>query len=104
MEAYQLALSNAVKNKLVLVKEDVISRTEDGLADKTRDELVWLKLENEAKLTPEIIRELKRRKLAEERHRNVYVIRKGRNYKEKLEAVKTELTSAMLADGLWKTY
>ena len=83
-EAYQLALSNAVKNKLVVIKDEVVARTEDGLLDRTKNELLILKLENDEKLAPEVIKELKRRKLVEERHRNVYIIKKGKNYREKL--------------------
>jgi len=50
------------------------------------------------------VKELKRRKLAEDRHKNLYNIRKGKNYKEKRYSVKTELTSAMLANSQWKNH
>lgn len=51
--------------------------------------LVGLKLERDEKLASKVIKELKRRKLVEERHRNVYIIRKGKNYREKRENMKT---------------
>lgn len=57
--------------------------------DRTKQALVGLKLERDETLAPEVVKELKRRKLVEERHRNVYIIRKGKSYREKRENVKT---------------
>lgn len=84
------------------IREENICRTQEGLSDKTKEELVLIKLGQEEKLATEAVKELKRRKLAEERHKNLYIIRKGANFREKKGKINTELTSAMLAEGKWR--
>jgi hypothetical protein len=83
--AYQLALDNAIKNKYILINKetDSICRTKEDLTDKTKEELLWVKSDKKENINAGIIKELKRRKLVEEKQRFIYDIRKGKNYKQK---------------------
>jgi hypothetical protein len=85
-----------------MLNKDFVYQLKESLTDVTKDELIWVNTGKKENITADIIKELKRRKLVEEKQKTFYEIRKGKSYKNKRETIKTELTSAMLANGGWK--
>lgn len=101
-DQFKIGFGNAMKKKIVALKDNKVFRTKDTFEDEDRKKLQVI-LEGKADtLTKEDIKAVKGRKLIEEKTETNFIITKGDDYRsEKVELV-PELTSAMLADGSWE--
>jgi phenylalanyl-tRNA synthetase alpha chain len=99
---FKIGFGNAMKKKIVSLKDNKIFRTKEGFEDEDKKKLVLVQEGKIDQLSPEDIKSVKSRKLVEEKVDTSFVITKGEEYRsEKVEQV-PELSSAMIADHSWE--
>jgi hypothetical protein len=79
---YKIAFANAMKKKIVAIKDDKVSRTVEELTDNDREKLTTISNGVYDKFSKDEITALKARKLIEEKPFKWYVVTKGPEYKE----------------------
>ena len=101
-DAYKIGFGNAMKKKIVALKDNKVVRTKEEFLDEDRNRLVMVKEGNGDKLSKEEVKALRGRKLLEERFETSFLVTRGDSYREKKVELVPELTSAMLADNSWE--
>jgi len=93
--------SKAMKNRWIKYKNNLYSRNVTTVQDDTKDKLLLIK--EGKKVDSKDLKELKKRKLVKVVSLKPLVVKKGSDFKLKLEKLETELTAEMIADGSWET-
>jgi len=106
-EEGKIGFSKALQKGWIFIdKSDggLVKRKLDSITDIVHKDLSSLQHEANASNVPEnSLTEYKKRKLVEEKTTKRYVIKKGEQFKTKIEKATTELTADMIANGEWKT-
>lgn len=101
-DAFKIGFGNAMKKKIVALKEGKVFRTKESFEDEDRNKLVLVAQGKSEAISKEDVKNLKGRKLIEEKQETTFVITKGEEYREKKVELVPELTSAMLLDKSWE--
>lgn len=100
-DAYKIGFGNAMKKKIVVLKDNKVFRTKEAFEDEDRVKLATVAEGKADTLSKEDAKTLKGRKLIEEKQETTFIITKGEAYREKKVELVPELTSAMIADNSW---
>jgi hypothetical protein len=101
-DAYKIGFGNAMKKKIVALKDNKIFRTKEAFDDEDRSKLQFVADGKGEALSKEDLKALKSRKLVDEKAETTFIITKGEEYREKKVELVPELTSAMLVDNSWE--
>jgi phenylalanyl-tRNA synthetase alpha subunit len=101
-DAFKIGFGNAMKKKIVLLKDNKIFRTKEGFEDEDQKKLILIREGKWESLSKDEIKAIRSRKLAEEKQETTFIITRGENYQEKKVELVPELTSAMLGDSSWE--
>jgi len=93
--------SKAMKSKWIKCQNSLYSRRVETVQDDTKNKLLLIK--EGKKVDNKDLKELKKRKLVKVVSLKPFVVKKGSDFKLKLEKLETELTAEMIADGSWET-
>lgn len=80
--AYKVAFANAMKKKIVAIKDDRVNRTVEELVDTDRAKLIAVSEDKGETLNKDEVQSFKARKLIEEKAFKWYLVRKGPEFKE----------------------
>jgi phenylalanyl-tRNA synthetase alpha chain len=101
-DAYKIGFSNAMKKKIVVLKDNKVFRTKEAFEDEDRIKLSAVAEGKGEALSKEDAKTLKGRKLIEEKQETTFIITRGEAYREKKVELVPELTSTMIADSSWE--
>lgn len=101
-DAFKIGFGNAMKKKIVVLKEGKVFRTKEEFADEDQAKLQQIRDGKGELLSKEDVKNLRGRKLVEEKQETTFIVRRGEDYRESKVELVPELTSAMLADNSWE--
>jgi phenylalanyl-tRNA synthetase alpha chain len=101
-DAFKIGFGNAMKKKIVVLKDNKIYKTKEAFEDEERSKLILVAEGKGEALSKEDAKTLKGRKLIEEKQETTFIITKGEAYRAKKVELIPELTSAMIADSSWE--
>ncbi len=104
LKDYKIALGNAMKKKLVTIKDQKLFRAVEEYNDTDQTKLMAVFDEKVIDLSEDDKKTLKSRKLAEEKQITWYKITKGPSFQLEVVNVETELTSDLIKDNKWENY
>lgn len=82
-DAYKIGFGNAMKKKIVVLKDNKVFRTKEAFEDEDRVKLATVAEGKADTLSKEDAKTLKGRKLIEEKQETTFIITKGEAYREK---------------------
>lgn len=101
-DSFKIGFGNAMKKKIVVLKDNKIYRTKEAFEDEDQKKLLLIREGKAELLTKEEVKAIRGRKLAEEKQETTYIITRGEDYREKKVELVPELTSAMIANSSWE--
>ena len=82
-DAFKIGFGNAMKKKIVALKDGKVFRTKESFEDEDRNKLILVGEGKIEAISKEDVKNLKGRKLIEEKQETTFVITKGEAYREK---------------------